>query len=205
MWSPTRPNWPMLTLGALIVLALFTFPIWRPILLPEDVFDPFPAVSGEEHAILLTMEPTQAAAIYRAGTPVPVPDEFSAMPEMVNPRRVLVGFFDAIDAVRWARGMATIYEDDTGYRLLRLEGFEARNGPDLHVLLSMHPAPRTPDEVMTGMGAIDLGRLVGSVGNQNYEVPRDIDLSQYHSIVIYSAPLEMVFSSAELSPSAQEE
>ena len=36
---------------------------------------------------------------------------------------------------------------------------------------------------------VHLGALKGNVGNQNYEVPEDVDLSQYRSVVIYCVPL----------------
>ncbi|MEM7336152.1 MAG: DM13 domain-containing protein, partial [Chloroflexota bacterium] len=59
------------------------------------------------------------------------------------------------------------------------------------------PNPLTRDEV--GTDYIDLGSLKGNMGNQNYEIPADVDLSQFQSIVIYCQPFHVVFSTATLN------
>jgi hypothetical protein len=41
--------------------------------------------------------------------------------------------------------------------------------------------------------------LKGNVGNQNYDIPDEIDLDQFQSVVIYCVPFHVVFSSAALS------
>ena len=43
---------------------------------------------------------------------------------------------------------------------------------------------------------IHLGALKGNVGNQNYDIPADVDLSEYRSVVIYCVPFHVVFSTA---------
>jgi hypothetical protein len=80
---------------------------------------------------------------------------------------------------------------------LRLEDFNAKNGPDLFVGLSGHAMPRSSDEVHQS-GYLELARLKANQGNQNYELPADFDLSQYKSVVIYCRAFNVVFSSAEL-------
>ncbi len=50
-----------------------------------------------------------------------------------------------------------------------------------------------------GADMIDLGSLKGNVGDQNYEIPADVDLSEYQSIVIYCQPFHVVFSIATLN------
>ena len=92
-------------------------------------------------------------------------------------------------------GTATIYELDDGSRVLRFEDFEVTNGPDLHVLLVPHGNPQTQDDIT---GYLDLGSLKGNIGDQNYELPDDLDLSQYGSVVIYCVPFHVLFSAASL-------
>ena len=58
-----------------------------------------------------------------------------------------------------------------------MEDFRATNGPDLVVYLAKHPAPRVADDV-TGGGFVSLGKLKGNVGNQNYDVPPDVDITE---------------------------
>jgi len=101
-------------------------------------------------------------------------------------------FMDA-DSFHQGSGSATIFQQGDA-RVLRFEDFTVTNGPDLHVLLSKHPAPASRAEV--GPDYIDLGQLKGNIGNQNYEIPADIDLAEYQSVVIYCLPFHVVFSTA---------
>ena len=47
-------------------------------------------------------------------------------------------------------------------------------------------------------GYIDLGKLKGNIGNQNYPIPADLDLSPGGSVVIYCVPFHVIFSVASL-------
>ncbi|MBN1286994.1 MAG: DM13 domain-containing protein [Anaerolineae bacterium] len=202
----TRPHWLLLSLGALIVLMLFLFPMWWPLVAGRQPVILFPGVSAEEQVMLETLQaidPTQAALTYISGTPTAVPEELQAMPELERPVILSRGVFVTIDALHWARGVVTLFKDAGGAHLLRFENFEARNGPALEVLLSIHPEPRTPAEVHQGAGAITLGQLVGSLGDQNYPVQSNVDLTLYNSVVLYSREMNVVFSTASLRPVIQ--
>ncbi|HLA42611.1 MAG TPA: DM13 domain-containing protein, partial [Aggregatilineales bacterium] len=63
--------------------------------------------------------------------------------------------------------------------------------------------PRTPDEMMAGDSAVMLGVLKGHIGAQNYNIPLEIDISQYASVVIYSPQFERIFSTATLQQPIQ--
>jgi hypothetical protein len=106
------------------------------------------------------------------------------------------GMFGEIDAIHKGSGIAEIVSLPDGQRVLRLRDFQVTNGPDLYVYLSGHPAPRTGRDVHDG-GA-ELGRLRGNVGNQQYELPPDIELAGIRSAVIYCKAFNVVFSTAEL-------
>ena len=75
--------------------------------------------------------------------------------------------------------------------VLRLENFKATNGPDLFVYLST-------DENASDF--INLGKLKASSGNQNYEIPNEIDLTQYNKVLIWCKAFGVLFGSAELLP-----
>ena len=45
---------------------------------------------------------------------------------------------------------------------------------------------------------MELDKLKGNMGNQNYPIP-EMDLSQYRSVVIYCKPFHVIFSVAPLS------
>jgi len=87
-------------------------------------------------------------------------------------------------------GTATIYQLDDGSHVLRLEDFEVTNGPDLHVFLI--PQDGSMD------GSVDLGSLKGNIGDQNYELPVGVDITQFGSVMIYCVPFSVTFATAAL-------
>ena len=80
--------------------------------------------------------------------------------------------------------------------MLRLEDFRVTNGPDLRVLLVPASDPQGRDDVE---GYIELGKLKGNMGNQNYFLPEGEDGSGFSSVVIYCRPFHVVFSVATLN------
>ncbi len=103
-------------------------------------------------------------------------------------------FRDADDSHRGS-GTAAIYQLEDGTLLLRFEDFEVTNGPDLHVYLVPHENPTTSEDLG---GYVDLGSLKGNIGDQNYEVPDGVDISEFDSVVIYCVPFHVFFSIASL-------
>jgi hypothetical protein len=113
------------------------------------------------------------------------------------PVALSTGSFTEVDDIHKGSGTATIYTLLDGKRVLRFEDFQVTNGPDLFVYLSAHAQPRSAGE-LHGEGDFDLGRLKGNVGSQNYELPADLDLSKFKSVVIYCKQFSVVFSTATL-------
>ncbi len=105
------------------------------------------------------------------------------------------GEFGQIDPIHGASGTATLYRLPNGQHVVRLEDFSSTNGPELHVILTTGTAKETFADVGE---YIDLGLLKGNVGNQNYEIPADVDLAPIQSVVIYCRPFRVVFSVADL-------
>ena len=73
---------------------------------------------------------------------------------------------------------------------MRLEGFSSTNGPDVYVYLS---ADRQARDYMS------LGRLKGNIGDQNYDIPADADLSRYNYVLIWCQAFRVLFGSAGLT------
>jgi hypothetical protein len=201
----TRLRLLLISLGGLLVIAVFTFPLWQPLIVNTVVDEPFeisvraaPTEMQESLRVMATQNPTMAATLAVAvSTSVGVPEEEQEMPEMTDPVVISEGSFIQIDAIHGAEGSATIYQLPDGTRLLRFEDFRSTNGPDLRVLLSADPDPRSEAEV--GEDRVELGQLKGNIGNQNYEIPAEVDLSLYQSVVIYCLPFQVVFSTATLN------
>ena len=111
-----------------------------------------------------------------------------------EPTAIVRGSFVGADSVHQGSGSATVYELADGTRVLRLEDFEVTNGPDLHVYL----APVVDGTPQINADAVDLGSLKGNVGNQNYDVPDGLDLSQELAVVIWCQPFQVTFATAVL-------
>lgn len=96
-------------------------------------------------------------------------------------------------------GQAAIYQLDGGKRLLRFTNFETSNGPDVHVYLVAANDARDSDTVKTA-GFVEVGALKGNIGDQNYEVPSDLDLNKYRAVAIWCKRFSVNFATAPLTP-----
>src|SRR3989441_7166551 len=75
-------------------------------------------------------------------------------------------------------GLATIYRLENGRRVLRLTEFATSNGPDVRVYLVAAGDAQDEAEAKKA-GLVGLGALKGNIGDQNYDVPASLDLTQY--------------------------
>jgi hypothetical protein len=99
-------------------------------------------------------------------------------------------FVDAGDGFHMAEGVAKVINLADGRTFLRLENLKATNGPDLYVYLS---TDKDASDI------VNLGRLKGNIGNQNYEIPAGTDLSKYNTVLIWCKAFSTLFGSAKLS------
>jgi Electron transfer DM13 len=97
-------------------------------------------------------------------------------------------------------GAARTVELADGGRVLRFEDLKTSEGPDVRVYLSKQDASAV--EKNLGEGAVELAGLKGNIGNQNYAVPADVDLSEYRSAVIWCERFSVSFGAADLAASA---
>ena len=94
-------------------------------------------------------------------------------------------------------GTATIYQLADGKRVLRLTDFAVDNGPDLHVRLIAADDARDTASVAKA-DFVELAKLRGNKGNQNYDVPADVDLSKYKVVSIWCNRFSVNFAAAPL-------
>ncbi|MDH3299164.1 MAG: DM13 domain-containing protein [Acidimicrobiia bacterium] len=98
-----------------------------------------------------------------------------------------------VDGAHPTAGSAVVLTDGGTQRVLRLEeDFATDNGPDLNVYLASSADGFGDDYV-------DLGDLKGNIGSQNYDIPTDVDLSVYDTVVIWCVRFGVGFGSAELA------
>ena len=105
-------------------------------------------------------------------------------------RNMLSGKFIGInDGIHNAEGVAKVIALDDGTSVLRLENFKATNGPDLYVYLATDKS---------ASNIVNLGRLKGNIGNQNYAIPAGTNLTKYNTALIWCKAFSVLFGSAQL-------
>ena len=96
-------------------------------------------------------------------------------------------------------GRATVYQQADGKLLLRLTNFKTSNGPDVHVVLvAFKDASDDANSLKSGTLRVELGRLKGNEGDQNYEIPAGTDLRKFTAVSIYCERFNANFGAAQL-------
>jgi hypothetical protein len=96
-------------------------------------------------------------------------------------------------------GRATVYQQKDGKLLLRLSGFKTSNGPDVHVILvATKDANDDANFLKSNTDRVELGKLKGNVGDQNYEIPAATDLAKFTTVSIYCERFNANFGAAPL-------
>lgn len=95
------------------------------------------------------------------------------------------------------KGTAAVFQLADGKKTLRLTDFATSNGPDVHVYLVAANDAKDNDAV-TSAGFIDLGSLKGNIGDQNYDLPANIDLAKYRAVTIWCKRFSVNFGTAPL-------
>lgn len=94
-------------------------------------------------------------------------------------------------------GTATVYRLANGDRILRLTNFRTSNGPDVHVY--MVAADNAKDSAtVRNADFIDLGTIKGNIGDQNYVLNSDLDLSKFRTVSIWCKRFAVNFGAAPL-------
>jgi hypothetical protein len=94
-------------------------------------------------------------------------------------------------------GTATVYQLGDGSRILRFTNFRTSNGPDVHVYLVAAEDAKDSDSVKQA-GFIDLGSIKGNIGDQNYTLASNIDLSKYRAVSVWCKRFSANFGTAPL-------
>jgi hypothetical protein len=175
-----RRRW--ITLGilgaAFVLIAVIVLVVFQPqkLFLDDKVDEAVPVLAGPE-------QPPDTDA--GAGSPTPPP---------TTPVTLRSGSFISRD--HGTSGTALIL-DVGGARFVRIADLDTDNGPDLKVYLTTNPADG-PEEAFDD-DIVDLGGLKGNIGNQNYELPAEVDLDRYRSVVIWCDRFDAAFGAADLS------
>lgn len=149
-----------------------------------------------------TVQPT-SEAIRATSTDLPAPTDEAETTEAPTPTRtsgtvdLALGRFYSVN--RDGSGEVEIIEFSDGTRFMRFDPFTVQDGADLRVVLvAINPVPS--NALAEIEGGYDLGELYTTRGAQNYPIPAEVDLSQFRSVVVWSASMRIVFTAAPLTP-----
>lgn len=127
--------------------------------------------------------------------PTPTPEETPGPPVDAGPRVLARGEWVSLEHT--TTGSVAIV-DDGGERQLVLRNLDTSNGPDLRVILSPKAA-QPGDWFGYEADATYLGGLKGNQGTQTYDIPDDLDLDQFASVVIWCDRFSVGFGAADLA------
>ena len=175
---------PAVALVAVIAVAvgLYLFQPWR-IFTSSTVIEDVPAVATPAPA-------SQGPSLTPSAPAAPV----------ALPRELAAGRL--ISHEHASSGTVRILELPDGSRILRFEGLDTSDGPDLRVWLSNAPVVEgfAGWYVFDDGAYLDLGALKANKGDQNYEIPAGTVLSDYGSVSVWCARFAVSFAAAELNP-----
>jgi len=96
-------------------------------------------------------------------------------------------------------GRATVYQEADGKLVLRLTNFKTSNGPDVHVILvATKDAMDDANFLKDNTDKVELGKLKGNEGDQNYEIPAGTDLAKFRTVSVYCERFKANFGAAPL-------
>lgn len=187
-------------IAVVVAVPLLALAWWlgSPLFIDRSVDEDFPLAAMAVVPDAMSMADAEATMVAAADSDRATDDVMvDAMGTLLAPEALRSGQFRDADSFHTGTGTATIWDLGNDERALRFEDFEVRNGPDLRVLLAVHPDPMGRSDVQDD-GFVEIAALKGNIGNQNYDIPPDVDLSMYNSVVIYCWPFQVVFSVAPL-------
>ena len=190
-----RYRWILLGVGvAAVVLAFLAF---RPDkLFVDDAVDESLSDAFVTESIVTTTTTTKEAptsTVASATTTAPTVTPSTTQPPPSEPTVVVDGEFFGID--HSAEGTATVYEQDGKYVLRFEDDTDIQNGPDLFVWV----LESGDYESGTPPAYIDLGKIKGNVGGQNYELPPEYDPDLHQFVLIWCLRFATPFAAAPLA------
>lgn len=148
--------------------------------------------------------PSAGPAAVPSATPSAVPSAVPSQGLPVTPSAAAVprelGIGQLISHEHASSGTVKVLELADGSQILRFEGLDTSDGPDLRVWLSDAPVIEglAGWHVFDDGAYLDLGPLKANKGDQNYVIPAGTVLDDYRSVSIWCARFTVSFAAAEL-------
>ena len=128
-----------------------------------------------------------------------VAPESTTTTEAVPEGPVLLSSSEWISLGHPGTGTVLVYRQPDGSHVIRFEDLAVSNGPDLLVILSASSLVNDQN-AYSAVEYLSLGDLKGNKGNQNYEVPADVNLEDYQTVAIWCRRFNYTFNAADIHP-----
>ena len=198
-----RFKWPIIGVGAAVLVVAFL--LFRPDKLfvddvvDESLADAFPVSASAETPTTTTTtsttQPPQPTTDDEPTTTSTTPPTTTTTTTTVPSEPVALGSgaFYGID--HSASGTATVYEQAGDFVLRFEDDTDIQNGPDLFVwvLAADSYDGGDPGEF------IDLGKIKGNVGGQNYALPAEFDPDVHQFVLIWCKRFSVPFAAAPVT------
>jgi len=172
----------------LVMVAVIVVGVWLagPLFYDTRVDEELPDVLNDVDSV----RPANVTEI-RSDAEVPLvsSDQPVSAADQAGPTVLKTGIFEGADSRHKGSGTVRVLEID-GQRYVRFEeDFSVTNGPDLYIYLGRDGKydPETK-----------LGRLKGSKGSQNYEIPASINVDEYNEVWVWCRAFAVPFSKAQI-------
>jgi Electron transfer DM13 len=185
------------TASPLFINTIINEPLPTRSLTDQQKFQEFMSMNNEQERVEKgqQMSAEEKNAILRGAAQIngnTVNENMTDAATTLGPTSLVIGNFIGVnDGIHNAEGLAKVIQLDDASMILRLENFRATNGPDLYVYLATDNS---------ASDFVDLGRLKGNIGNQNYDIPEGTDFSKYDTVLIWCKAFSVLFGSAKLEP-----
>lgn len=127
---------------------------------------------------------------------VDVPLVEAPTPEMTSGK--VIAQAEIYSMERRGSGTVSVYRLEDGSTMVRLEDFFVSPNVDLELDVSASSHPETTAE-FTSADRARVALMPVTTGSINFDVPEDIDMRDWKSIVIYCEPLDIAYAAAPLS------
>ncbi|MBT4907202.1 MAG: DM13 domain-containing protein [Rhodospirillaceae bacterium] len=107
-----------------------------------------------------------------------------------------IGTFRDGDPIHRGSGNLRISRDDNDPRRVELLGMQIVPGPNLFVYLVENEDPLFPEDVTAKF--LSLGNLKSLTGDQSYDMPADVDLAEWGSVVVWCDTFKTAFAVASI-------
>ena len=180
--------------GIATLIALAIGVRWRPLALP--VLGTFVITAGVATVLLFVSTFTDKTVDETIAEAAPSSSSSSSSSSGSSGNTLLVSG-EIVGQAHGAGGEASVVELPEGSSVLTLADLETDNGPDLRVYM----VDGTVQQGSINGDFIDLGALKGNIGNQQYEIPADVDPATYSTVTIWCRAFSVSFAMADLQPS----